>query len=484
MEMLATKDGEIVDGQGKPFRLRGFCIGGWLNLENFIIGYPGAEHTLRTTLREILGKSRANFFVECLSTYFFTEDDVAFIKSCGATAIRVPLNYRQFESDAAPFHYLQEGFAKLDQLLTWCARHNLYVILDMHAVQGWQNTDWHCDNSTRHSLFWAFPHFQERFVALWQEFARRYRDNTVVAGYNVMNEPFSSQINGRYTNARAVDWSALNRVYRWVVQAIREIDSRHLIFLDGDYFSQRFDGLDAPFSDNLVYSSHNYTSPAVGTVSYADHPEDGYWSRETLEEELLRQEGVQFAQKHRVPLWAGEFGALFNVHYPADAMPQADRVRVLDDQIALFEKHHIHWTLWTYKDIGAMGMVRVDSDSEYMHLIRPVIEAKRLLNTEFWWESGATETTRIVAGLANHVETVLDDPHLDSAANFTYLKQASLDGYVSHLMQPAYVRLFKDLSQATIERILQAFLLKNCTVNHALVEAVGRHCQPLAIPST
>ena len=39
--MLQVKQNQIVDEQGKEIRLRGTCIGGWMNMENFINGYPG-----------------------------------------------------------------------------------------------------------------------------------------------------------------------------------------------------------------------------------------------------------------------------------------------------------------------------------------------------------------------------------------------------------------------------------------------------------
>ena len=176
--MLQVKQNQIVDEQGTEIRLRGTCIGGWMNMENFINGYPGDEHGLRAAMAEILGPGKAQFFFDRWLDYFLAEEDIAFIKSCGANVVRLPLNYRHFEQDGEPFKYLELGFERLDQVVQWCAKHRLYAILDLHSVQGWQNNDWHCDNSSRHSYFWQHPHFQDRFVALWEEFARRYKGIT------------------------------------------------------------------------------------------------------------------------------------------------------------------------------------------------------------------------------------------------------------------------------------------------------------------
>ena len=110
MDLLSVKGNQIVDAQGREVRLRGTCVGGWMNMEDFINAYPGAEHQLRATLARELGPGKAAFFFERLLDHFFTEEDVAFIKSLGATVVRLPLNYRHFERDDRPFEYLEGWF--------------------------------------------------------------------------------------------------------------------------------------------------------------------------------------------------------------------------------------------------------------------------------------------------------------------------------------------------------------------------------------
>jgi len=255
---LRVQAGKIVDVQGREVRLRGVCIGGWMNMENFINGYPGSEHGVRAAVRETLGEGRAHFFFERLLDHFLGEADLAFLKSRGVNTVRLPFNYRHFEAESAPFEYLEQGFRRLSQAVAWCQAQGLYAILDLHAVAGWQNPDWHSDNGGRQALLWQSRHYQDRFVALWEELARRFQGNTAVAGYNVVNEPVTGTPRGRFTNRYRSDWAPLNALYRRVVGAIRKIDPEHIIFLEGDLYSMRFSELDAPFAENLVYSSHNY----------------------------------------------------------------------------------------------------------------------------------------------------------------------------------------------------------------------------------
>jgi aryl-phospho-beta-D-glucosidase BglC (GH1 family) len=471
MDMLQVQGGRIVDGRGDTVRLRGTCVGGWMNGEDFIDGYPGCEHGLRSTMSEIIGPSKAHFFFERLLDYFFGEDDVAFIKSTGANVVRLPLNYRHFEKDGDPFHYLEDGFRRLDQAITWCAHAGLYVILDLHAVQGWQNPDWHCDNASRHVLFWQQKQFQDRFVALWEEFARRYYGNPTVAGFNVMNEPVTGAPRGRFGVPYVPDWPAINDVYRRVVSAIRDIDPQHIIFLEGDLFSSRFEGLEEPFAPNLVYSSHNYNGAGFGPGAYPGQIGGVQWDPEAQNRIFQQHSGAAFARQHNVPLWVGEFGAAYNG--PAAETP--DRLRALDDQIAVFEEGGASWTTWTYKDIDVMGWVQLAPDAEYLRVVGPVLEAKRQMATDFWMKwLPATPLKQDIFGLADKVLELSGDTEVDPADNRTYLAQATLSGYAALLLQRGYARCFAGMPEVEIDRVLQSFAFKNCRL-HPLVKVVKKH---------
>lgn len=474
MDMLQVKNGKIVDSQGNPVRLRGVCVGGWMNMEHFIDGYPGDEHGQRAAMAAVMGPEKGAYFFDRLLDYFWASEDVAFLKQYGATVARLPLNYRHFERDDRPFEYLEAGFARLDRALTWCARHGVYAILDLHAAQGWQSSDWHCDNSSRHSFFWDHLQFQDRFVALWQEFARRYRGNPAVAGYNVLNEPVTNAPAGRFSDRYTSNWEVINRVYRRVVGAIREIDPDHLIFLEGDYFSTLFEGLDAPFDPNLVYSSHNYSMAAFGPVPY---PNDR-WNRERQRDAFMNHQGTQFAWRHNVPLWVGEFGAALM----GSPEQRAGALQALDDQIGIFEEFGAHWTIWTYKGIGAMGTVMVPSEAPYMQRIAPISKAKRELGLDMFWIDPAhpSRTQELIVDLARHMVDQIGDPDINSEVNARYLAQAALACYGSSLAQPTYARCFAGLSEAELDGVLQSFALQNCVPDQPLLDVMARY---MALPA-
>lgn len=484
MEFLRVRGRHIVDAKGNKVRLRGTCPGGWMNMEDFINGHPGSEHTLRARMAETLGPSKAEFFFERMLDYFFNEDDVIFLRKAGASVVRFPLNYRHFEDDAAPFKYKEAGFARLNQVLDHCEKHGLYVILDLHSAQGWQNVHWHSDNASRISLFWEVPYYQDRYVALWQEFARRYANRAVVAGYDVLNEPCSNNDLGDYPWNVAVNYkpnfSRMNAVYRRLVTEIRKIDSKHIIFLEGDDYAKDFTGLDAPYDDNIAYSSHNYTVPGFGPGQYPGivHPRSAgpnggeQWDKARQERFFLEADGTKFTQQHNVPLWVGEFGSVFNG--PADE--SRDRLRALDDQIGIFESYDAHWTTWNYKDVGVMGMLALDPKSPYMERIGDLLRKKAALGTDDWMKwLPPTPVKDATAQLADQIRAVVGDTHVDERLNVRCVSQALLCFYTGTLMQPLYASLFKGLSENELDHILSSFSAKQCVPNQGLVDVLSKY---------
>ena len=472
MDLLQVKGNQIIDGSGRPVRLRGVNIGGWMNMENFINGYTGAEHTFRAVMAQTIGPDRAEFFFDRMLDYFFAEDDISFLKSLGVNVVRLPLNYRHFENDTRPFEYLKKGFERLDKVIQWCKKYGMYAILDLHSVQGCQNSDWHSDNANRQVSFWQHPHFQDRCVSLWEELSRRYKDNQTVAGYNVINEPMCNLPDGRYNMSYSPNWELFNQVYRRVVSAIRKIDQKHIIYLEGDYYSMRFDGLETPFADNLVYSSHNYVEALQFSNSYPGINSGEFWDYERQKRVFMQAEGTQFCQKYNVPLWIGEFGPVFM----GKEQDLPNRCRALDDQIDIIENFGGHWTTWTYKDIGVMSWVYLHPESEYLQAISHFIKHKEDLGTVFWFSGlPMTPARQLIKDLAGYVEETLSDLEINPKENLIFMQQAVSSNFIGQLMLPEYAQVFKNMTETEIDRILQSFALKYCLKNKGLVDVVSKH---------
>ena len=65
-------DGDAVVGpDGARVQLRGVGLGGWMNMENFITGYPANESAMREAVAGVLGAERADGFFDLLLDRFF-----------------------------------------------------------------------------------------------------------------------------------------------------------------------------------------------------------------------------------------------------------------------------------------------------------------------------------------------------------------------------------------------------------------------------
>lgn len=474
MEFLGVDGKNIISESGQEIFLRGVCIGGWMNMEHFLNGYPGSENGMRRAMIMALGEEKAEFFFDKWMDLFFAEDDIRYLAECGVTVVRLPLNYRHFEKDLDPFNYAEKSFARLDRIINLCEKYGIYVILDLHSVQGWQNGDWHCDNSSRHALFWGHAQFQDRFVALWEELARRYKSRGVVAGYNLINEPVTNAENGRFLpdSDYMPNWDILNKIYKRTVDAIRIIDPNHIIFLEGDYFSLLFSKLDPPFTDNLVYSSHNYIPPTFADAKYPGTNGEIFWNYDKILDEFLSSEGHQFASEYNTPLWVGEFGVGGEFPHPNFQ----DKVNALDDQLSIYQKLGIHWTSWAYKSAGLMSWIQTEPTSEYNRTIQPVLDAKSVLRPDYGWLG---EFPRQYEEALQTIEKIILEniPNLDPRTNRLFFRQAATSTYTADAMQPFFAEQFKDKTETQLESILESFSFGNCIHRVEMVDVFRKYMQ-------
>ena len=453
LTMLRVRGDRIVDEGGAKVSLRGVCLGGWLNMESFITGYPGSESQLRAAVAAELGPELAAHFFERFLHYFVQEDDLRYLAELGCTVVRLPFNYRHLERDDAPFSYREEGLAYLDRAIAWAKAHGVYVILDLHATPGWQNRGWHSDNPQRQAHLWGNRHYEERTVALWQMLARRYASEPAVAGYNLINEPDAENV------------AHLNRLYRELTGAIRAIDPDHIIFLEGNRTSQEFETLDPPFDDNTVYSSHNYVEPTFA-APYPGLIDGERYDRARLQRDYRAR--ASFMLRHGVPSWVGEFGSAYG-----DPALTDSHLQVVDDMMGIIEAHGHHWTHWTYKDIGLMGLVCVDPDSAWMRRTATVRRAKTALRCDWWVERVPSAVDRQLDEIVAVAVEALDG--LDGGLLRLRLAEAVQETALSQALLPAFAAQFRGMDHEQIDELMQSFALGRCRPRQGLQELMRRH---------
>jgi aryl-phospho-beta-D-glucosidase BglC (GH1 family) len=450
--VLRVSGTRIVDDRG-PLILRGFGLGGWMNMENFITGHAGTEAQMRRALHRVLGEDGYERFFAHFLDVFFADEDAAFLAGLGLNSLRIPLNYRHFEDDDAPMVLTEDGFRLLDRVIEICARHRIYTILDLHALPGSQNQHWHSDNPTQWASFWTHRHFQDRVVNLWEALADRYRGNPWVAGYNPVNEPADAH------------GETLGPFYRRLERAIRAVDPDHILFLDGNRYSTQFDQLGDPLP-NTVYTAHDYALPGfVDGGPYPGVSRGQYVDRDRVEETFL--ERTRYMRETGTPIWVGEFGPV----YTGDPESDEQRRRLLADQLEIFARHDASWALWTYKDIGLQGILSAAPDSAYVRLIAPVVEKKKRLGVDSW---GSTDVG--IRELIAPFERLFREEFPDFAP-YPWGADRWIAGHIRHVMLAEamvddYANAFRGLTPDDAEALADAFAFSNCVIREPLAEVL------------
>jgi len=297
---------------------------------------------------------------------WFSEEHFALLAQTGFNVLRVPLTYRIFEDNSAPGKYKPEGWTFVDKYIAWARQHKIFLILDMHVAQGGLQT------SEAGRKLWNDPDLQRRYRDLWKAIASRYADETIIAGYDLLNEPHpaSSTTDAIGDNQQ---WKSLAQQ---VVNDIREVDRNHLIIVEAVNWID--DGTISGWSpevlenfqflvddDNVMYDFHFYFPfdyvfaaapdryPSATRVPSMEGRR-AVFDKDYLENEI--QAICRFSSANNVPMNFGE--------WCGPAIEQDGGLEYASDLISLFDQYHINWTFWSILDLYTN-----DSEMKDRHLI-------------------------------------------------------------------------------------------------------------------
>jgi len=305
---MHTEGDKIVDGQGNEILLRTVGLGNWLLPEGYMwkFGKDGDRpRKIEKLVVEMVGEKESKEFWRRFRRNYITEADIARIKELGFNGVRPAMNWRLF-MDEETGKFKKEGFQLIDNLVEWCDRHGVYIILDMHGAPGGQTGANIDDSANNFPELFSKPENQQRFIDLWVELAQRYRDEPIIIAYGLINEPLPKKF------AQFND--QLEPLYKKTVAAIRTVDPYHIISLEGANWSTDFSIFGPPFDDKLIFQFHKY------------------WS--TPDTKSLRQY-LDFRAQYNVPIYNGESGENNLSWYQA--------------AYQLYEDHDIGWLFWPWK---------------------------------------------------------------------------------------------------------------------------------------
>ena len=438
-------------------------------MENFIVGFPGHEASVHSAMVEVMGQEKHDFFWDRWLYYFFTEADAKFYKTSGLNCLRVPFNYRHLEDDMNPRVIKESGWKHLDRVVDVCARNKIYTILDMHTLPGGQSPGWHSDNATRYAAFWDYKDHQDRTVWLWEQIAKRYKDNPWVAGYNPINEP-CDPLHHR-----------LPAFYVRLEKVIRAIDPDHILWLDGNTFAAEWKGFDTVLP-NCVYSLHDYSMMGFPTGSRFKGAAE---QKAKLEDQFLRKS--EFQRKHQTAIWNGEFGPVYaNPQFEADAEEiNQDRYNLLGEQLRIYDKYQIPWSIWLYKDTGVQGMVYTSPDSKWNQLIAPVLEKKKRLQLDAWGKYPSKEVEAVINPLVEWIDKVsptAKDTYPNTWDTKRHVERAILQTFLAESFVQEFAELFRGKNNDELEELAACWKFEECVQRDGLNKILKEHANTLNGP--
>ncbi len=235
---------------------------------------------------------------------------------------------------------------------------------------------------------------QDHYANLWKHIASRYRNNPAVIGYDIMNEPFPGssalqgiaqfmaaygalvyQLTGEVLTEEQVAsaWSEENRaaaleylnskenysqlvnavqdfnldfdkqrlmpMYQKISNAIREVDTNKVIFLEHSYYSnigvssgiERVSLADGEPDPKVAYAPHAYD-----LVTDTKDAASSEWKRVAFIYDRINQKAEQL----NMPAWLGEWGAYYN--HDVSIVPVAQHA------VSLIEQYLFGNAYWSY----------------------------------------------------------------------------------------------------------------------------------------
>jgi endoglucanase len=338
LSFIKTDGTKLVDTLGNEIVLKGTNIGNWLVPEGYMFKMEqvNSPRKIDELLYELVGPDSLQVFWKGFLNNYITHDDIKYLKNIGVNHIRLPFNYKMFTDDL----YMGErnsGFKYFDKIIDWCREEQLYVLLDMHAAPGGQTGD-NIDDSYGYPYLFKSKSSQDLMTKIWVDIAKKYKDEPVIIGYDLVNEPIAHYFNDELDDLN----HKLFLLYNRIIKEIREVDREHTIFLNGSNWSGNFDVFEELVDPNVVYEFHKY------------------WF--DVNQESI-QKYVDFRDTHKVPIYIGETGE------NTDEWINEFRI--------LLDKNEVNWCFWPYKKMNnTKGIMNFEQPVDY-HLITEYAKSDR-----------------------------------------------------------------------------------------------------------
>jgi endoglucanase len=250
-DFVHTQGKDIIDEHGNKLLLRGVGLGGWLLPEGYMWRFPNQgdrPRKIEKVIESLIGKDAANDFWQSYYKNYITIKDIDKIADDGFNSVRIALHWRFLLDEE---HKINENhWQMLDDIIRHCETRHVYVILDLHSTPGGQTGANIDDSENNLPELFTSEYNQDLTVFIWKTLAKRYKESSIIACYDLFNEPVP-EFHGEYTHK-------IYPMYHRLIQEIRKIDPYHMITLEGAHWATDWSIFTHKLDDNVLYQFHKY----------------------------------------------------------------------------------------------------------------------------------------------------------------------------------------------------------------------------------
>lgn len=234
--------------------------------------------------------------------------------------------------------WINTQIVQIDALLPHFAAAGIAVVLDLHTPPGRFSTR---TGLPIHRMFhtrWA----ESSFIDVWKVLARHYHGNSVIWGFDILNEPATGG------TQYAAKWQS---IAKRTASAIYSIDRTRRIIVEPPYGDPGWmKQLKKLRTRNVTYSIHMY-APFEFThqdlygmppnINFPGFINGRYWDVAALRAVL--KPVMDFQRINRVPIYVGEFSAVCYA-------PNNSAFNYLSAIIQVFEENGWNWTYHAFRE--------------------------------------------------------------------------------------------------------------------------------------
>jgi len=245
---------------------------------------------------------------------------------------------------------LATQLTKLDALATVAGQTGIPLIVSLFSPPGGQAST---GVPPLHNMF-VTKEYQDEFVALWQSLAQRYKGNSGILGFDLLNEPQQLAVSGG-----VLTWKDLAPQ---VVTAIHTIDPTRMIYIQPPFGNaDLIRTKTALFKDpRVTYNVHSYFPSNFRNQGLKGRPINVVYPKGRLNKAQLRaslRKVMIFQRKNKVKVIVGEFAA------PRWA-PKNSTVRFLKDYIDIFEQQGWDWMLHAWREADVWSIEHTSNPND------------------------------------------------------------------------------------------------------------------------